>query len=350
LYDTLGENHILIGLAAKLSSTFSKEVQLALDAEICGNYTEAIKIYSHLNKATEASKLQNQEEIDLWNDRSLSCMNQLCDWQQLYFQVETLSQQSIASDKTEISGKKLFNIMSNLSSTIQTENSIKERFMPYYITCLFNDSEREEEYEAFLDNIMTHQPNQNFKKEKSDPLLGLKNWVEAKYSIEIASCFVAKKKWPRALQFINLSYSQFLEKWATIHPCANQARKFLLQKLQRIVELEDTVEFYSSSNKSDSYSNINNLLFKWRISQPSIADSITHWSNVCRVRHKSLLGKSLDNIEPANKNSVLHVANFHVLIAIAAVHQGILDAVKPQLSISNALRKTGISIVFLKFY
>ena len=35
------------------------------------------------------------------------------------------------------------------------------------------------------------------------------------------------------------------------------------------------------------------------------------------------------------------MANFHVLIAIAAVNHGILNAVKPQLTMNDALRKKG---------
>ena len=83
------------------------------------------------------------------------------------------------------------------------------------------------------------------------------------------------------------------------------------------------------------------LLSRWSACEPSISDPLHHLASVCQVRENTLLQPLSTKPSEFEKKSYIHVANFHVLIAISAVNRGILHAVKPQLTVNDALRKKG---------
>jgi hypothetical protein len=83
------------------------------------------------------------------------------------------------------------------------------------------------------------------------------------------------------------------------------------------------------------------LLSRWSACEPSISDPLHHLASVCQVRENILLQPISSKPTELEKKSYIQMANFHVLIAIAAVNHGILNAVKPQLTMNDALRKKG---------
>ena len=56
----------------------------------------------------------------------------------------------------------------------------------------------------------------------------------------------------QVLVYTQKCYDIFLSNWAAIHPCAYQARKRLLQSLQRIVELQDSANVFLRRNNDSN--------------------------------------------------------------------------------------------------
>lgn len=344
LYGMIGEDSILIGLAAKLSSSFANDARRAIDAEISGDFPEAIQIYSslRLESNTSSKDVVSAEEKNMWEDRILHCHYELCEWDQLYDCAESYARHSLKENdpeyyRLEREGDSLMSIMSSLSTDSELENRVKERVFPFYFKSLFHAGpKKESEFAGLVEKILSYKRGSDAKGAAS--LHQLRMWIEANHSIEIAACLAVKQQWARVLLHTQQSYEQFLFKWSNIHPCAYQARKKLLLSLQRIGELQDAAE---ANLRGDN----NQLLQKWTILEPSVKDPVTHLASLCRVRENSLFGNANQDPKPAG----IHISNLYVLIAISAVNHGVLHTVKGQLANNYSLRKKGLPFQLLTY-
>ena len=444
LYDSIGEKHILLGLTAKLGDKSTSEsvnalsevpdidqagsgstsslvvaagavtgesnversvlTKRALDAELSGDYVEAVRIYALLNEQADsttnkkalvrsATTTSNNEEAepdsdntntadgvtqnerDLWDERSLLCLKQLCDWQQLYDCVEKITRVHSMQSSSNDNDRPVWDVLSTLNSAVPAENRLKERLLPHYLQSMLHISTETNNdnaesvmntRNAFLERILSYQP-VHISTSSSSNMYELRQYVESHFPIELALYSASCNNHARSKVYTEQAMQRFLTQWSSIHPCATQARKQLLLQLQPILELRDGADYNSNvdlnsigtSNRNGRNSNNNSvvdklthLLDKWGISSPSVSDDVSHWSDVTSVRTVALqptLTQYSNTTSSAGASGVdnpfvrakLQLASVHVSTANAAVYQGVLSAVKTQLENNNYIRKSG---------
>ena len=216
LYTGLGEYDILLGVCNRISSFES--TKYALDAEISGDFPKAIELYNSMIEQInngEACDDVSSDEIELWNDRSLECLRNLLDWNQLY-------------EKTSA--------VCNNDSLLQ-DRRLRERFLPKHFQCIINiDSQENTTLNEFMQKTL-HADNRE-----------LLSWAEDCIPAELATCSIIQKDWIKARGYTEACYDQFLTGWNSLHRCAYAAKTHLLQSLQRSVEQEDTLTLHSQSS------------------------------------------------------------------------------------------------------
>lgn len=158
-----------------------------------------------------------------------------------------------------------------------------------------------------------------------------KNWIENRCSGDLALLHAELGKWDRVTDYVNLAYDVFLKSWISTNPSAITARQFLLQNLQRMVELEDGSLLCANSSRSPQDWNV--ALKRWNKSQPSRHDPITTWDDVVCGRYaiRSIAKAPIEQI-----NQIL--ADLHTEVALTAISQGILNVVPGQIRAALELK------------
>jgi hypothetical protein len=388
LYDQLGERDVLLGLTAKLGDSGapaapdtdeaagptaevlqqrSALTRQALDAELSGDFQEAVRIYSLLNEqadrqleedGAEAAAAVAQAERDLWDERSLHCLKQLCDWQQLHDCVDKVARLSLADAAqtgdemaVELEGRELWEVMAELDIRSPVQNRLKERLLPHYLqsllqlSCPYTDAMEvagpAQERTKFIERLLSYQPpnlTTAADARRSAVLYELRQYVEGHFPRELAVNAAAAGQWARSRLYCEQAQQLFLSQWSALHPCAIGARRQLLARLQPLTELVDASNYYQASEQG-----LHDMLAKWQGALPSGADELAHWADVACERRTALqpaLGRGSCS-EEARAAAQVQMAALHVQTAAVAVQQGVLSAVKGQLNINNAIRKSG---------
>lgn len=352
LYDQLKEHDILMGLALKVTSnsSYSVKTKLALDAELRGDYLEALTLYNEMADEswsnTTNDRKRNREEdevkqvdtsiVDLWLDRSMNCTQKLGDWNKLHDFMVTKSplrniESNVASLKRSSSGDR-----APLPGLQAISSNDLQKYVPVYLRTLLhivgdNPPDQNELIEqgkakvsSFMDRVFSEH-------------LADKAWLEANSSIELAMANILQQDWTKGKMHSEMAYETFLQKWASLHPSAFQAREMLLLQLQKIVEIRDICASQWHNNTAIRQENYeDDLIYLWNLSDPSINDPLHHWLDISMIRKFGLskgFGKALAT------TSSLHVAQFQVKTALAGAHQGVLPVIKSLLEKNNQLRK-----------
>ena len=296
------------------------------------------------------NEIPSQNEIEMWQNRSTGCLKELCDWSQLHSNVIGL----MNSSERERDDVRVLDLM--VSGGLTPEgNHLRDRLFPSYICSLAHSGKsKKEEFSEFISEGL--QGNEN-----------VRTSIES-YPCDVAVCFALRNDWSRVKVYTEKASIQFIERWRALHPCAREARKGLLQGIQRIVELDEAAHFHTSSSSSFSssssssssfFSNLNSsnkfaesqssnipkieknlsgLLKKWKNSRPNVADPIWIWDEIIVGRKVSL-----ENSDESYNNEILkHLSQLHIATASAGVFQNNLQTVHPQLTESNQLKKAQI--------
>ena len=251
LYSQIGESDVLLGLAVKLSKDYPNETTKALDAENCGNFSLALKTYSDLIEKASIRDV-NKDELEMWEDRSLLCLNNLSDWGKLNEDVSSIMlRRSATTDGMEV------NSFTDAIAEGRIDSRLKERFLPLYLNSLFHlNSGVGNEFGSFMETFLRFEKTGN----ENSKFQYLSN-----YPAEVSSFLISKQRWQEAKSCLDQGLDNFLRNWSTIHPCSYEARVKHLQKLHRITEIQDVAEFYSSKDTDYDL-----LLKKWCISEVNI--------------------------------------------------------------------------------
>lgn len=356
LYEALGDKDTLVGVYTKLISI--EETKRALDAEIAGNYPEAIDYYNDLimkyrlsssilsremsggkNEAAferNSVLIPSEEEAELWDDRSLQCLQQLMDWGQLDEKLNIVAEAQLSEASVpmltsayEPSHWEIF--LLNPSTSLAEK---KKKFLPLKLNCLINIDRNEDDLKHFLETLLTSP--------RDSPQEHLRKYIEVVHPAELTTAFGVIGDWTKVKTSVLSCYDQFLNTWSVLHKCAAEARTALLSQLQVVTELEDSAYFKlkrMSTRGADAHSRGFNkqlvkskLLDRWEKSIPFVGDSVMVWSNVIKGRH--LLLDSEGGSEAA-----LHLSKMHIKFARAAVHQGSVRVVKGQIAIGGKYRR-----------
>ena len=260
----------------------------------------------------------------------MNCLKQLCDWDQVHTTVEVTMQNSAADEG--MSDTDIAELMASLKISPAAAHH-RQQLLPSYLCALVHSGEgRKEEFSRFIDQALL-----------GGDFGAIKEAVESGYPADVATCFALRGDWSRVRVYTEMAFMQFGNRWRSLHPCAIGARRGLLRGLQRIVELDDAASYRSSSSAAfdsrDGPRSRERLMKSWNQSQPHVTDPTWLWDEIICGR-KIALRNSADSDGPDFTAEVAsHLSSMHISTASAAVEQGIMQAVQPQLLASNALKK-----------
>jgi DNA-dependent protein kinase catalytic subunit len=292
------------------------------------NEEDDLAALNTLDEGTEETP--SQDEVEMWRHRSMDCLKQLCDWEQVHATVEVTMQNSAADEG--MSDHDVAELMASLKISPTTAHQ-RQQLLPSYLCALVHSGERrKEEFSKFIDQALL-----------GGDFGAIKEAVESGYPADVATCFALRGDWSRVRVYTEMAFLQFGDRWRSLHPCAIGARRGLLRGLQRIVELDDAASYRSSSSAAfdsrDGPRCKERLLKSWCQSQPHVFDPTWLWDEIICGR-KIALRNSADIEGPEFTADVAsHLSSLHISTASAAVEQGIMQAVQPQLLASNALKK-----------
>jgi DNA-dependent protein kinase catalytic subunit len=345
LYEALGEKDTLVGgVFSKVSAI--PDTRLGLEAEISGNYPEAVSIYNNLiekygavldDSGAGQSPVEGvdvgvsdiNEEIDFWDERSLECLRQLLDWKQLEQKIDSVASNWL--DRTNLmdvteSGPTTAKPWKQFILNPLANSRKRNVLIPLKMGCLINIDFKEDESRELAAELSAAP--------KDSTLESLRRLLESVYPNDLASLYAVTGDWIKVKATVDTAYDVFLKQWSSLHACATEARRELLLQIQRVVELEDgaALKLCKSSPQLGHSAARSALLQRWKTSAPLLSDPPRVWSDILRGRR--LL---LDN--DGGAAAALHLADLHVTTARAAVHQFNSHLVRGQLSAGNKLRQ-----------
>lgn len=156
------------------------------------------------------------------------------------------------------------------------EDRYIDPYLPYFIHSHIKLKERWPDLWQFVDAVYGNSTN-----------IAWRQRLEQDFLAELALVAITRDDFDRARYYSNQFYGQFLTKWASLHPLSLAGRHSQLQRLQKIVELEEFLEFvrddeqvnFASSDKLES------LLSKWHVRWPSSRfDNINVWDDITANR------------------------------------------------------------------
>ena len=365
LYNHIQEKDIIQGLLFQISQL--KDTRDALDAEMRGNYPRAIEILNELIEASEnidqnqsdsfdfdasdssfatgreIAKCSAQERL-LWNERSLECVRQLLDWDQLYEKIDAIT----LTQDLEQQDVPIYLRIAGHNSPAEPSRASMTWMLPYYVHSLSHVGGMVMVYSPTADGQLSQTVSSNETEKFLEAVLSARDQLDVRgMTSDIATCFLSLGEATRAQAHANGSYLRFLESWSALHPCATSARGNLLAGLQKVVELEDAVELISSTSAVCSPT-LEKTLHRWEQARPAPDDPLWVWDDVGRVRSLALMLYSDKYFTDAKDNTaapkdsirlINHLSSWCVQVAVAAVGQGVMQVVKNQLAKSNSLRR-----------
>jgi len=293
LYQALGEDDVLVGLAARAAS--HGETKEALELELAGQQNKAIEVYNRLllrqARATGEKESQSDDEdgddgafvaaseaeVATWMHRSVECCRQLGDWCQVHDAV---------LDSVAKGGD---------ARSLWSDPLAREWALPAFLKALCMGGTYRSELTAFLDDALRAPSKIAF--------------LETALTPELALAAALASDWPRVGHLARVGFRRFLCSWEALHPCATAARRRSLRSLERLVELEDVAGLAAAVTSSmlrhandtaggaadaatavdhETVLGVRALLAKWGAQRPSAADPPAVWGDLANDRELSL--------------------------------------------------------------
>jgi DNA-dependent protein kinase catalytic subunit len=266
LYKSLRDDDVLRSI---FENNVSEQTvtQKGLESELSGEYNEATKLYNDALKEYQSSggwkrteQTPFKQEVDFWRERQMECLRKLNMWDKL--------SESIKRE-----------VKSNSSDTIwNVKNS--DVLLPFYIESQLKLSSEQsnnsnpitQEFYHFIDESMSVQK--------------YRSVLESRFSGELASFSIINNQNEKAKSHVIDAYGQFIVDWSSLSSLAKTGRQSQLQKLQRLVEIEEYVHFLNLP-ATQKYNGFLKLITSWKNRMPSITmDDIQVWDDVVSNRDK----------------------------------------------------------------
>jgi hypothetical protein len=158
----------------------------------------------------ESDKMPTQDEIELWQHRSMNSLKQLCDWDQLHENVETLMQNRV-DEEDDNNGNSTTDIALLMSRThlSKTLNHQQNQLLPSYITSLVHTgNKRKDEFVRFIESSLHGDPGGS---------ISMRSSIEGSYPADVATCFALKGDWSRVRVYTEMAFNQFGERYVIIN-------------------------------------------------------------------------------------------------------------------------------------
>ena len=296
LYESINEKDLLLGLIANLS--LNSETKKAIDFETEAEVMEAFKIYENLSKEHNMDMdnhmdmdmdMDNSMDFDkeLWNNRSLLCLKQLCEWNIIYERIDDFIQSDNDTQTDDAH---------HLNSLLLTSIN-REKYLKYYFQSLIHTNKQTE-----LSNLLNQiSLNSSVATSTStSTMIAMKQNIETNYTIELAISYYLQNEKMKSLNYIRFGIMKFLDLWLISH---YNAKEDLLQLLNYYVELEDailltdfsqtaavscTVESFGQINVINENNNLK-LMNNWKNSNLSMKYDSIWLFDLLRKQRQSIL-------------------------------------------------------------
>lgn len=216
-------------LRSIFSSCISKAdiTRNALASEARNDFETALSLYREASsKDWEDSPTEEEEEY--WDTARLRCYERLSKWTNLNkFTVKSIEQ--IIDDNNPVDVMKIWD-----------DEVLQETYLPCYIKsnikllCQGNLDEVHEDFQGFVEKSLK----QNEAKEH----------LQTHYCDELALLNIFNNSYGGAQHYLNISVQRFLDEWSHMSSLITTTRHAKLQRLQKIVEMEEFIKLMSSQD------------------------------------------------------------------------------------------------------
>eukprot|EP00048_Salpingoeca_helianthica_P009248 m.132741 g.132741 ORF g.132741 m.132741 type:complete len:3967 (+) comp14817_c0_seq1:97-11997(+) len=275
LWYELARLNQLVGDDDVLRGIFRAEVQCkpltqqAIDAEAQADYrTARVKYQLGLYPDDAAVAEHNLDDVNVkesqfWEDALGQCLKQLGEW-------DSLSNATLGClpRRTETAAPD--------PDTIWSRPAYVERFLDNYLQSMLHLAiGGEEAQKTALVEFVERALRQTDRAEV----------LENKYSLQLAATFMLAGQSERALFYSLNAADRFRADWAALHPLMAAARLATLQRLQPLVDIQDTLSFLSDDAKIEALGPVRTMLTRWRTRMPSPdLDELHVWHMATSVR------------------------------------------------------------------
>ena len=286
LYKSIEDFDTLRGIFGSQIGT--KEVtRKGIEEEERNDYLSAYKTYKQALALAEEGNT-SQEEQDLWEESLMSCLENLGKWKEL--------ESNVLSSMSE--GDKEFNLMQ-----VWQDDYYIERHLPRLINTkvkLLISGREDSCFDEFIEA--------SFRDDLRRTIL------ETHYSEQLALYYLAKNNIDRAKHYVQHTVQNFAQVWSGLPDLQPYNRASKLQTLQRLVEMNEFINFVSDKENLLNTDSLDRLLRRWHDRLPDKKmDPLSVWRDVITNRSfylQSLLEKyemsdKIDQVESQLTNEVL---------------------------------------------
>lgn len=254
IYKSIHDYDTLRGIFGHHVGTLELTIN-ALEAEERKNYVEANKIY---RKALITDDWPNgrpsQEEEDFWEDSILECLENLCQWKEL----DKILGENVGNDLTQIWNDS-YSIEHYLPKMIKTKLKL--------VTAGVAD----QNFDQFLEKSFLNETH--------------KSILYTHYSDHLSLYYLTKNNIDKAKYFMDMSFDSFISDWSGLPDFQPNSRSAKLQNLQKLVEINEYIEFVSDKSNFREISLLDKLLKRWSNRLPSLKfDPLSVWDDIVTNR------------------------------------------------------------------
>ena len=287
LYKSIEDFDTLRGIFGSQIGT-QEVTRKGIEQEETNDYLSACNTYKQALERTEEGET-SQEEQDLWEESLMCCLENLGKWKELESNV--LSSMSEAGDKE-----------CELTQVWQDDYYI-ERHLPRLINTkvkLLIAGREDPAFDRFIES--------SFQVDIRRTIL------ETHYSEQLALYYLVKNNIDRAKHYVQQSVQNFAQVWSGLPDLQPFSRASKLQTLQRLIEMNEFINFVSDRDNLLNTDSLDRLLRRWHDRLPDKKmDPLSVWSDVITNRSfylQSLLERyemsdKIDQVESQLTNEVL---------------------------------------------
>eukprot|EP01122_Echinamoeba_exundans_P009334 TRINITY_DN3272_c0_g4_i1.p1 TRINITY_DN3272_c0_g4~~TRINITY_DN3272_c0_g4_i1.p1 ORF type:complete len:1129 (-),score=263.25 TRINITY_DN3272_c0_g4_i1:1424-4744(-) len=129
-----------------------------------------------------------------------------------------------------------------------------------------------------------------------------KDILERDHAPDLAFMYLIRDDLGKARYYITKAYHDFMREWASLPEISTQGRQSKLLRLQRLVEMEEMLDFVSHEWSFSNIKHLKTLTKAWRKRDPSLRDSVVHWDDVSSQRD-TMLYKIRDHFSSLKKDA-----------------------------------------------
>jgi hypothetical protein len=271
IFKSLVDDDVVLSIYSKNLSSL-QETKAALEKELVGKFDEALAVYEkvlgNIDRSGKAGL--SPTELELLEDSRLDCMAKLTDWNNVF--------QNAAAELGQ-----------NPVATVWKKGRDRDVYLYAYLHSALMVKEQRDDAYKFVDKSLASSSE-------------AKDILERDHVADLAFMYLVRDDLGKARYYITKAYNDFMREWSSLPEISTQGRQSKLLRLQRLVEMEEMLEFVSHEWSFSNIKHLRNLTKAWRKRDPSLRDSVVHWDDISSQRD-TMLYKIRDHFSSLKKDA-----------------------------------------------